>query len=147
MKHILFLSIVALALLLSCSGGEQAVDGQATLDWWQFWTDPAIKPTIERMVADFESQNPNIKVNITDLTWANGHEKIVMAFSSNTAPDIVELGSDWIPEFSTAGKLTDITSDVLADTSQFYGWTPAIHDSAIYAMPWIIGTRVLFVNK
>jgi len=147
MKHILFLSIIALALLLSCSGGEQTVNGKATLEMWQFWTDPAIRPTIEQMVADFESQNPDIKVNLTDLTWANGHEKIVMAFSSNTAPDIVELGSDWVPEFSTAGKLADITADVLPDTAQFYGWTPGIHDNTIYAMPWILGTRVLYVNK
>ncbi|MBN2226716.1 MAG: extracellular solute-binding protein [candidate division Zixibacteria bacterium] len=147
MKHILSFSTVALALLLSCTGGEQRSDGQATLDWWQFWTDPAIKPTIEQMVADFESQNPNITVNITDLTWANGHEKIVMAFSSNTAPDIVELGSDWIPEFSSAGKLANLTADLLADTSQFYAWTPAVYDSALYAMPWILGTRVMFINK
>ena len=63
------------------------------ISWWQFWTDPAVKPTIEAMVDAFEKANPGIKVELTDLTWANGHEKIVLAFSSGTAPDVIELGA------------------------------------------------------
>ncbi len=137
-------AILLVMQIISCSGGP---DGTVTLEWWQFWTDPAIKPTIEKMVDDFEAANPGIKINITDLTWANGHEKIVVAFSSGTAPDIVELGSDWVPEFSSSGQLADITQEVVSDSAQFWGWSPGIFDDKIYAHPWILGTRVLFINK
>ncbi len=137
-------AILALLLLLQCGGGK--TDG-VVIEWWQFWTDPAIKPTIEKMIADYEAANPGVKINITDLTWANGHEKIVIAFSSGTAPDIVELGSDWIWEFASTGQIAPITDEVVKDTSLFHGWTPATLDSQIYAFPWILGTRVLFVNN
>ena len=149
MKQIEFFILVvitAAAVIMSCSGETQQ-RGEVTLEWWQFWTDPAIKPTIEQMVAEYETANPNIKINLSDLTWANGHEKIVVAFSSGTAPDIIELGSDWVAEFSSADQLADITEMVLTDTAQYNGWSPGIHNDRIYAFPWILGTRVLFINR
>ncbi len=156
MKKYLLLAGLALVisiLLMACSnktsGDNDAMDSneKITLEWWHFWTDPAIKPTIEQMVADYEKAHPNITVNMTDLTWANGHEKIVVAFSSGTAPDVIELGSDWVPEFSYNGQLANITEYVKGDSSQYLGWSPAIYDSGIYAQPWILGTRVLFINR
>ncbi len=146
-KYILLTATLLLtAALLSCSGGQKQ-SGQVTLDWWQFWTDPAIKPTIAKIAADYEAANPNVKINLTDLTWANGHEKIVVAISSGTAPDIIELGSDWVAEFSSTGHLADITDDMIQDSSGFLGWSAGIWDDRIYAKPWILGTRVVFVNR
>ncbi len=136
--------IVSLLGLLSCSGKN---NGPTTIEWWQFWTDPSIKPTLEKIVADYEAQNPDIKIKLTDLTWGNGHEKIVVAFSSGTAPDIVELGSDWIYEFASTGQLMPMSKDLVKDTSGYYGWPPAIYNNDIYAMPWILGTRVLYINR
>lgn len=148
MKKYIILTAVLLSSVgfIFCSGNQQK-PGQVILEWWQFWTDPAIKPTIEKMVADYEAANPNVKINLTDLTWADGHEKIVIAFSSGTAPDIVELGSDWVAEFSSAGQLADITDDVIKDTANFLGWSAGIWKDHIYARPWILGTRVLFINR
>ncbi len=140
--------LAALILWQGCSEGKKdQPTGPITLEWWHFWTDPDIRPTIEQMVADYEKANPNVKIKLTDLTWANGHEKIVVAFSSGAAPDIVELGSDWIPEFSFNNQLAPITAAVLADTGAYYGWNPTIHNNDIYAHPWIMGTRVLFINR
>jgi len=99
------------------------------------------------MVDDFEKANPDIKVNLTDLTWANGHEKIVLAFSSGTGPDVIELGSDWIAQFAANGHLADISKDISGDSSNFQGWGMANYKDKIYGYPWILGTRVLFGNR
>ncbi len=145
LKSVLGLFIISLCgiFVLSCGGGSN----QVTLQWWHFWTDPVIKPVIDKMITDYETANPGIKIEQTGLTWANGHEKIVIAFSSGTAPDIVELGSDWVAEFSYSDNLTSMTEAVVKDTSQFLGWTPGIYNDSIYAFPWILGTRVLFLNR
>jgi multiple sugar transport system substrate-binding protein len=142
---VLMAAIILVAGIIACS--RDGRKGVVTLEWWQFWTDPSIRPTIEKMVAEYEARNPGVKINVTDLTWANGHEKIVVAFSSGTAPDIIELGSDWIPEFSSSGQLADITDQVLEDTAGYYTWSPAVYENRIYAFPWILGTRVLFINR
>ncbi len=135
------IAVLAVTFLAGAAGAA------TTIEWWQFWTDPAVKPVIESMVADFEKANPDIKVKLTDLTWANGHEKIVLAFSSGTAPDVVELGSDWIAQFAANDQLADIGPMVSVDSAQFQGWGLSTYKGAVYACPWILGTRVLFGNR
>lgn len=124
-----------------------SVRADTTIEFWQFWTDAAIKPVITEIVKDFENQNPGIKVSVTDLTWANGHEKIVIGFASKTGPDILELGSDWVAQFADAGHLADITQDIVADSSGFRGWGMSTYNSKVYGFPWILGTRALFMNR
>ncbi|HUV30500.1 MAG TPA: extracellular solute-binding protein [Acidobacteriota bacterium] len=122
-------------------------DCKTTLTWWQFWTDPDVKPAIDAIVSDFEKANPDIEVKLTDLTWANGHEKIVIAFSSGSGPDVVELGSDWIAQFAQTGHLSDISDHVTSDSAEFQGWGMATYDGRVFARPWILGTRVMFINR
>ncbi|UCC43387.1 MAG: extracellular solute-binding protein [Candidatus Zixiibacteriota bacterium] len=135
--------IIAL-LFFTLIGTAQAT---TRITWWQFWTDPNIKPTIDAMVDEFERANPDIKVELTDLTWANGHEKIVIAFSSGMGPDVVELGSDWIAQFADAGQLADISGDVSEDSAGYQGWGMATYRDRIYAYPWFLGTRLMFLNQ
>lgn len=134
--------ITLAAWLIPLSGAAET-----EITWWQFWTDPAIKPTIESIVEEFEAQNPDIDIKMTDLTWANGHEKIVVAFASNTAPDILELGSDWIAQFAANDRLADLSERIEDDSADFQGWSMATYGGNVYAKPWILGTRVLFMNR
>lgn len=141
MKTTTFLVTTALVLV------GLNVSAVTTIHWWQFWTDPNIKPTISAMVDEFEKANPDIEVKLTDLTWANGHEKIVIAFASGTGPDVVELGSDWIAQFAANGHLGDMSDLIADDSADFQGWGMATYQGKIYAKPWILGTRVLFANR
>ena len=136
--------ILACLLVGLCANPLSAA---TTVEWWQFWTDAAIKPVIEEIVTDFEKQNPDIDIKVTDLTWANGHEKIAIAFASKTAPDIVELGSDWIAQFAVNGQLANISASIANDSTEFQGWGMATWNNGVYAAPWILGTRVLYGNR
>ncbi|MFH2050739.1 MAG: extracellular solute-binding protein [bacterium] len=138
MKYVLTILILLLALNSWAA---------TTIEWWQFWTDPAIKPTIQEIINDFEKANPEIKVNLTDLTWDNGYEKIVLAFSSGTGPDVVELGSDWIAQFAANGQLADISNDITEDSTNFQGWGMSDYKNKIYGFPWILGTRIIYGNR
>ncbi len=133
--------IIFCFLILSASA--QAV----TIEWWQFWTDPGVKPTVEAIVDEFEQANPDINVKLTDLTWANGHEKIVVALASGRGPDVLELGSDWIAQFAESGHLLDLSDYLAKDSSEFHGYGMAAYKGKLYARPWILGTRVLFCNR
>jgi multiple sugar transport system substrate-binding protein len=139
----IFLLLIFL-IFLSCGKKE---DRFVTLSWWQFWTNPEVKPTILELIKQFEKENPNIKVDLTDLTWSDGHEKIVVAFGSGTAPDVLELGSDWVPEFSYQDVLLDVTSEAEKIRKEFLMWEPATIGEKIFGFPWILDTRVLFYNR
>jgi multiple sugar transport system substrate-binding protein len=132
-----------MVLVIGCGGGDRQT---TTITWWHFWTDATIRPVVEQIVREFEQAHPGVTVQLVDLTWADGHDKIAIAFSSGTGPDVVELGSDWIPEFSASGHLRDITEDIDSLRDRYLMWEPATYASRVYAFPWILGTRVLFAN-
>jgi len=133
------LLLILTAVLFTCNSQQS----NKTLEFWQFWTDPKAKPVIESIVDQFETENPGWKVNITDLTWADGHQKIVVAFGAGNPPDLLELGSDWIAEFAAGHALTQIE----IDTSKFLLAGPGIFESEIYAQPWFLASRIIYFNK
>ena len=132
------LLLILTAVLFACGGQPD----NKTLEFWQFWTDPKAKPVIESIVNQFEKENPGWKVNITDLTWTDGHQKIVVAFGAGNPPDLLELGSDWIAEFAAGHALSQI--DI--DTSKFLLTGPGIFENEIYAQPWFLASRILYFN-
>ena len=138
----LLILIIAICAVLTTT-----VEAKETVEWWQFWTDPGIKPTIEAIVSEFETANPDIDINITDLTWADGQQKIVIAFSAGTAPDLLEVGSDWLAQFAANGYLSDLSTEMAADSGKFKGWGLTTFEGKLYGKPWILGTRVLFGNR
>lgn len=134
------LAAAVLALSLSsCGKGSDA----NTIRFWQFWDLAVIGP----IVAEFEAQNPGVKVEMEQLTWKSGLEKIQAAVASGTQPDLCELGSTWLPRFSYEGVLEDVTPVYEAERDSFLMWESALRNGRAYGLPWLQGSRVLFVNR
>lgn len=131
-------------LLFGCSGGRKP--GEKIVEFWQFWTDPEARAVIQQVADEYEKKHPGTKVRITDLTWSDGHQKIVSAFAAGRPPDLLELGSDWIAEFAAEGVLLDMTPEKIKTEQLLIGWSPAMWNDTCYALPWYLGTRVLFIN-
>jgi multiple sugar transport system substrate-binding protein len=125
-------------LALACSPGGK---DHSEIRFWQFWSDTNTRPIIEQLVTEFEAQNPGIDIKITYLTWANGHDKLVISFAADDPPDIMELGSDWIAEFAFYGLLAEFKSDL--PRNYLY---PAVWKDTLYALPWLLDTRLLYFN-
>lgn len=116
-----------------------------TLVFWHFWSEPTQKQALRALIDKFEKEN-NCKVETTELSWNDGKTKLLASFNSKTAPDILELGSDWVAQFSSAGVLTQIPDQDLA-YSLPYALKPARWKNAYYAAPWVVDTRVMFCNR
>lgn len=136
--------VLGLALVLfACSSTSKS---GAPLVWWQFWTNPEVRPVITQMAASFETATQS-KVELGDLTWSDGHEKIAIALSTGGGPDVIELGSDWVAEFAASGRLLDLTEQLGGLRDSLVMWEPGIYQNRVYAVPWMLGTRVLFCNR
>ncbi len=135
MKRILIIAL----LLFACSGPS---NDTRTIQFWQFWSDINTRPVIDKLVSEFEAENPGVKVKVTDLTWANGHDKLVISFAAHQPPDIMELGSDWIAEFASNGLLAECRPDSFPENYLY----PAIWDNKIFALPWLLDSRYLYFN-
>jgi multiple sugar transport system substrate-binding protein len=133
------LALFAVVLAGGCGGGEDT----NTVRFWQFWDVALIQPLVDQ----FEAEHPGIQVEVEQLTWKSGLEKIQAALASGTQPDLCELGSTWLPRFSYEGVLMDVTDVYEALADSFLMWDSAKWQGRVYGLPWVQGSRVLFYHR
>jgi multiple sugar transport system substrate-binding protein len=140
-----FLLLVAFAGL-SCNRGVEP----GALRFWHFWSEPAQRALMDTLIQGYLSENPGARVDVEELSWKDGKTKLMIGFNSKTAPDVLELGSDWVPQFASSGVLLDIKD--IADLQQSlssgpgYALEPGLYQGKVYAAPWLLDTRVMFIN-
>lgn len=141
------LVLVCLTLLVFSCKKNKTTEDKNTIQFWNFWGEPNQKGVLKSLVQEFEKKY-NAKVEITDLSWNDGKTKLFAAFNSKTAPDVLELGSDWVAQFSSAGVLMELNKDSMnLDKYVKFSLEPSFWDSKLYALPWVVDTRVLFYNR
>jgi multiple sugar transport system substrate-binding protein len=133
--------LAGLSGVASC--GKKEAANETVIRFWQFWDIGVIQP----LVAQFEADNPGVRVEVEQLTWATGLEKIQASLASGTQPDLCELGSTWLSRFSYEGVLEDLTPVYEAQRDSFLMWESALWNGRAYGLPWVQGSRVLFVNR
>jgi multiple sugar transport system substrate-binding protein len=129
---------VALLLLLTCAREEEA-----QVVFWQFQP----PDVMEGIIKEFEALNPSINVRFETLTWQSGYEKIVMAFASGEVPDLLEVGSTWLPKFEDQDAVVEITEQSEDLVPALMMWEMATFRGRRFGIPWLIGSRVLFYNR
>ncbi|MEP7219428.1 MAG: sugar ABC transporter substrate-binding protein [Bacteroidota bacterium] len=141
-------------LLQGCGGGKggdgkPGADGKTIITFWHFQSEPGQKKALMERIKAFEDENPTIHVELQDLSWNDGKAKLMSAFNASTAPDMLELGSDWVAQFAASGKLADQLKLGGDSTGRFTETilAPGKWNNGVYAWPWTSDTRVLFVNQ
>lgn len=137
--------MMAVSLVAGC-GGNQTKDEAATITFWHFWSEPSQEKALKELIAEFEAKE-HCTVKATSLSWGDGKTKLLAAFSANKAPDALELGSDWVAQFSSAGVLRPWSSPQDRTKYAAFAIPPAMFGGKQYALPWVVDTRVLFYNK
>ncbi|RXZ83880.1 extracellular solute-binding protein [Paenibacillaceae bacterium] len=149
--------LLSVGLLAGCgstsnnSGGTNTGEGSSnekvTLNVWGMGEEAKTLPKISE---EFTKENPNITVKVQSLPWAQGHEKMLTAVASKKGPDVIQMGTSWIPEFGEAGALADLTPYLEQypelNPDNFY---PGAVESAKFGdkyvgSPWYVETRVLY---
>jgi|GEM_PF-149905 len=144
-------ALTAALLVQGCGdkqGGSADADGKTVVTFWHFQSEPGQKKALMERIKEFESENPTVHVDLQDLSWNDGKTKLMAAFNANNAPDVIELGSDWVAQFSASGKLAE-QGALGGDSIGRFPVTmvaPGKWKEGIYAWPWTSDTRVLFVN-
>jgi multiple sugar transport system substrate-binding protein len=133
------IAVAALALVLGCTSAPK----KKTIVFWQFWSPELIQPQIDA----FEAAHPGVDVQMEQLTWGSGLEKITAAIAAGTVPDLCEVGSTWMPRMLHGNVLSDWSAGVADLKDTLFGWPLCSIGEANYGLPWLMGTRALFYNK
>lgn len=143
---------VSLAVATAVAGivGSGAAAQDVTLEFvvWNYSLD-----TIQDNVAKFEEANPGIQVNVTDYTWPDYQDSLVLRFRGNTQTDVIYGGQDWLPAWASAGwvaPLTDIapaeTLDALKAEIADFALSDMTYDGELYGLPYYADTISFIYN-
>jgi multiple sugar transport system substrate-binding protein len=139
------LLLPALLLLPACAGG--AADERVTLRFWGMGREGEV---VAELMAEFERENPGIRVRVQQIPWTAAHEKLLTAYVGNATPDVAQLGNTWIAEFAAVNALEPLEpwiarSPALRQEDFFPGiWATNVVDGVTWGIPWYVDTRVIF---
>jgi multiple sugar transport system substrate-binding protein len=141
-----FVLFVFSIIAINCNRGITP----GVLRFSHFWSEPAQRVAMDSLLAGFHREHPEIPIEVTELSWADGKTKLMAGFNSETAPDVLELGSDWVAQFSSSGVLMPLDSekDILPrfTNAPKYALPSGMWEGHHFAVPWLLDTRVIFIN-
>lgn len=101
-------------------------------------------------IFDAYTDETGIDINLQSIPWSAAHDRLLTAVASGEGPDVIQMGSTYMAEFSDAGALADITeyveaNDALSPDNFFEGNINTTEiDGKYYAVPWYTETRALY---
>jgi multiple sugar transport system substrate-binding protein len=130
----------------SASSLAAALQQPTTLTWW------AWAPQDKDLVAAFEKQYPNVKINLVNAgTGTTEYTKLQNAIKAGSGvPDIAQIEYYALPQFALGGSLANLDSDGLgSDQSQFSAavWDSVTVGGKLVGLPQDTGPMALFYNK
>lgn len=147
------LALVSVAVVFLTSGCART-SGPDVLRFWAMGREGEV---VTELIRDFESENPDIRVEVQQLPWSAAHEKLLTAFVGRSTPDLAQLGNTWVSEFAAIRALQPLPPRLTApasataalDSTVFFRgiWRTNVIDDVCYGIPWYVDTRVLFYRK
>ncbi len=143
---------VTVILILRGIGGGSLQS--ATLQFWGVFDD---RSAFNKVISDFQSQNPGIKVVYQQFSYEDYERSLIDALASGTGPDVVMFHHTWLPKHGD--KLRAMPDkipgrDLPLLTVQDYrtnfvdvAFNDFVYNNQIYAVPLYADTLALFYNK
>lgn len=141
------LIVILLALVFIASKLFGNKNNLVTLTYWGLWEDQNVFSSV---IADFERQNPNIKIDYSKQDIRDYRERLMTRTENSEGPDIFRFHNTWYPMLS--GILLPMPEAVITKEDFNNNYYPVaredlVRNGAIYGIPLHIDTLALYVNK
>lgn len=151
--------VLAAGALSGCSSGETkgstdggSSSGTVTLKMIESLTSPARTDVIKKMIASFESANPNIKVDLISPPLESADNKISTMLAAKEDLDVLEVRDVTVKQFVTNKWIADLTpytsswsnyKDLNANSLAMANYI----DQKPYYIPYGLYQKMLFYRK
>ncbi len=159
-------ALMTAAALTGCSGGGSETEafeagkestqtagsesqGKNVTLRFSWWGSDSRHQALLSVIEAYEKKNPNVKIEAEYQGYDGYYEKIMTTLSSNTAPDIIQLSKEWLPDIQGAKHyLADLSTlpidlsalkDRLLEIAGTYNGEPNL-------FPCTVGGAVVYVN-
>lgn len=108
---------------------------------------PGQREPVERVVAAFEAEHPDITVQLESVGWDDAYQKLMTDIFAGNAPDVMYVGARWIPAFAAMEAVIPLDDRV---SDEKYAMFPADlmeghkFQGTLYALPIAFSTKALY---
>lgn len=144
------MSTVALSSVVAGCSSNSSKEDEKTITVWAMGEEAKALP---KLAKEYEKDHKGTKVKVQAIPWDTAHDKLLTAVASKNGPDVVQMGTSWMPEFTDAKALADMKPYMKdhpeLELSNYYeGSIETVErDGKVYGTPWYIDTRVLYYRK
>ncbi|MFS0854094.1 ABC transporter substrate-binding protein [Microbacterium sp. 179-I 3D4 NHS] len=146
-------SALVLPLAACASGDSGAADGQVEINFFHRWPNEPKNSYYSDLVAEFEKENPDIKVNVESVLNDAYKDKVKVVAGSANAPDVLFTWSgSFVDELVSNDALMDLGPWLEEDAEfadSFYPsqLTAFEVDGVQYGLPVGMQSKLFFYNK
>jgi multiple sugar transport system substrate-binding protein len=123
---------------------------QTTINYFSFMGGGDYTDELETLIAAFEKENPDIKINYTTAPFDSYFTKLQTDFAAGNPPDVFELNYENFVTFASRDTLLPLTDLLQEDTTSLF-YPAALqafsYEGTQYGLPMTFSTVVLFYNK
>ena len=150
MKKIWMLLLTLLSVLLVGCGGKTEENEQVVIKYG-LW-DSVQEPVFRELIAQFEKENPNIKVEIENTPFSQYWTKLQTSSTGGAAPDVVWMSGANIMTYASNGMLLPLDEMIAKDSIEMDKYVKGVTDlynyeGKQYAMPKDLDSIALWYNK
>ncbi|MFD0268730.1 ABC transporter substrate-binding protein [Streptomyces sp. NPDC127106] len=144
--------VLGLLVPLSGCGSDSGAgdDGTLRLVAAEYGTNQATssKAFWDKVTKEFTAANPDIKVEVQLLPWADIDREVSRMAKAGNAPDMALMGS--YSDFAAKGQL--YSAEELLSISAEANFLPPLAEAGsvgntLYGLPWVASSRLLFYNE
>ena len=108
--------ILVISLLAPFGTAALAADGGVVeVQFFHTTWVPAMLEMLENVIADFESENPGIKIVETRTNWADAPSQVMTSIMGGTPPDLIMCNPAMLAQFRGIGAFEDLTDRIPAE--------------------------------
>ncbi|HHY58236.1 MAG TPA: extracellular solute-binding protein [Chloroflexi bacterium] len=150
--------LLILAILAACAApvaaptGAPAAGGEKTVLRALFMQQAGYQQSdIEAITQEFETQNPDVDIQLDFVAYEALHDKIITSAASGAGGyDVVLMDCIWPAEFASAEFILDVTDRISEDMKADI-WPGALEavqwQGRLYGMPWLNDVLYLYYNR
>ena len=140
--------------LISCGTPNGTTSGDGTngpqeVEFWTMQLQPDFTDYFNRVISEFEVENPGITVRWVDVPWGDMQSKILTAVSAGTAPDVVNLNPDFASQLASKEAWLPLDERIPTEDKSLYLskiWNANTLNGESFGIPWYLTTRVTLYN-
>ncbi|AMW26741.1 MAG: sugar ABC transporter substrate-binding protein [Limnospira sp. PMC 1291.21] len=157
-----FIGWALLGLLLtwgvSCASPTADQSDRREVEFWTMQLQPQFNDYFNQLIANFENDNPEVKIRWVDVPWSAMESKILAAVSAQTAPDLVNLNPDFASMLAGRDAWLNLDEHLSEEVRSLY--LPNIWEANMiqtcdgdncqnrtFGIPWYLTTQIVIYNQ